>query len=356
MSTKLNAVPNANLFNAARAVMSQEFLNRIPQMNRETMAEVSTMITSNQFKGEFNAWQEALFNRIGMTIFHDYTLINPLSKYIYGRMDFGDAIEEIGTDIVKGRTMDYGEEGKSVDPFIKVSPVAKAAYHRLDKPIQYCTSIERDRIKRAFLQEYGLSRLLGMFVNKLYSSANVDTWLMTKSIMAYYLNDCQAANGLPLLPNQKVSVVDVVDDTTAKKFILQVRNVISSMKFPNNVYNPMQIHKTLSNRDLTLFIRADILNTIGVEALATAFHIDQLNMNVSIEEMDDFGVDPEGNGTSDVMAVLAEDNWLLITEQFDDMDTIYNPRGRYWNYFLTRAMSFGVTYFKDCVVFRKPAA
>lgn len=352
---RLASVPNSAIFNAVRATMTDEFKNRIPEMNINNMQQVGLAITSDKFKAEFNAWQDALINRIGMTIFHDYTIVNRLSKYIYGTMEFGEAIEEIAVDIVKGATMDYGTEGKSVDPFVKVSNQASAMYHVINIPIQYQTTIEKDRIKRAFLSQGGLTRLIGMFVNKLYSSANLDTWLQTKSTMAYYINDGMAAEGLPLLANQKVTSVDVVDEATAKKFILQVRNTISAMSFPNNAFNPMQIHKTLSNRQLTLFVRADILNTVGVEAMSSAFHIDQLSLTVNVEPMDDFGVDPAGNGTSDVLAVLAEDNWLLITQQFEDLETIYNPRGRYFNYFLTRAMSFGATYFKDCVIFRKAA-
>ena len=76
-------------------------------------------------------------------------------------------------------------------------------------------------------------------------------------------------------------------------------------------------------------------------------------MDIALEPMDDFGTSSNGTNTDDILAVLAEDNWLLITQQFEDMDTIWNPRGRYDNYFLTRQMSFGCSYFKDCVIFKK---
>lgn len=353
MSVKLKMQPNHSIFNAVRLISSEEFQKRIPQATIKNMQEVGTAITSTEFRPLFNEWFDNLVNRVGMTIFHDYVIKNPLSKYIYGRMTFGDAIEEIATDIVKGTTMEYGEDGKSVDPFIITSPNVKAMYHRINRPIQYSTTIKRDLANRAFLNSYGLSRLLGMFVNKLYGSANIDTWTMTKSVMAYYINDSLAAEGYPLLDTQKVATQDVVDQVTAREFILKVKNVISAMAFPNNSFNPMKIHKTLTNRDLTLFVRADILNVVGVDLLSSAFHIDTLNINVKIEPMDSFGVDPDGNGTDDVVAVLAEDNWLLITEQFEDLESIYNPRGRSWHYYLTRAMSFGVTYFKDAVVFSK---
>lgn len=353
MATKIAQVPNETIFNAVRATMSADFQNRIPEANRLNMQQIGLAITAPQYKTMYNEWQQNLVNKIGLTIFHNYTIVNKLSKYIYGRMDFGDAIEEIGVGLVTGRTMNYGEDGKALDPFIKVSPQAKAMYHRVNAPIQYSTTIERDRINRAFLNTYGISRLIGYFVNSLYSSANLDSWLMTKSIMAYYINDGMAAEGLPLLATQKVGVQDVVDETTARAFLLKVKNAISSMEFPQHAYNPMGMTKTLENRDLTLFIRADILNVIGIDLLSAAFHIEQLNLNVRVEPMDDFGVDPTGAGTADIMAVLAEDNWLLLTEQFQDMETIYNPRGRYWNYFLTRAMSFGCTYFKDAIIFGK---
>ena len=69
--------------------------------------------------------------------------------------------------------------------------------------------------------------------------------------------------------------------------------------------------------------------------------------------MDDFGAGPNGETTDDVAAVLTEKDFLLITQQLDDIDSIWNPRGRYTNYFLTRQMSFGCNYFKDAVIWRK---
>lgn len=353
MPAKYHTQSNASIFNAVRSVMSEEFKARIPEATNTNMLEVGTALTSQEFDVEFNAWQNALVNRIGLVLFFDYTINNPLAKYIYGDMAWGDAIEAIAADIVKGAPMDYGQEGKSIDPFVKCSPEAKAEYHRVMKPIQYCTTIEKDRIREAFTREGGLQRLIGMFVSKLYASADLDTWILTKNEMAFYINDAKKNTGLPLLDTQKVTSQDVTDEVSAKKFILQIKNALSAAKFPNASFNPQKLHKALTNRDFTLFINASILNTIGVEAMASAFNPEQLNMNVRFEPMDDFGSDPKGGSTDDVMAVLAEDEWLLITQQFDEMESIYNPRGRYWNYFLTRKMSFGTTYFKDCIIFRK---
>ena len=306
------------------------------------------MITSQEFEVEFNQWQSALVNKIGMTIFHQYDIQNPLEKYVFGEMAFGDAIEEIATDIVKGRAMDYGKEGESLDPFVKVSPTAKAEYHRINEPIQYMNTLEKDRLRRAFRSGGNVSRLLNMFISELYSSANIDSWLLMKNIMSYYIHDQKAAAGMPLLSTQKITSVDVIDKTTAEDFLLQIMNTMSAMRYPNNAFNPQKIHKTLNKRDLVLFMRSDIVNTIGVRALAQAFNKEDLNLNVRVEEMDDFGDD-----TDDVMAMLTEDWWFLVTRQLEDMESIYNPRSRGWNYFLTRQMSFGCSYFKDAAIFKK---
>lgn len=353
MPARIETMSNIAVFNTIRSAMSEDFRDRIPEATAENIADVGTMITSAEFKTQFNEWLPALINRIGLVLFTDYTLANPLSYLIYGNMSFGDAIEEIALDIVKGAPMDYGVDGQSIDPFVKNTNQPKAEYHRIDEPIQYNTTIERDRIKRAFLAEGGLMRYLAMVVNKLYSSANVDTWTLTKMIMADYITDVKAGT-MPLLGTQQQTVDDVIDEASSKAFIKSVKNIADSMSFPQNLYNPQKIHKTLNNNQLTLFVRYDILNTIGVDALASAFHDNELAMPVRIQKMDDFGMpSTEGKNTDNVLAVLAEDNWLIITQQFEDMDTIYNPRGRYDNYFLTRQMSFGCSYFKDCVIFSK---
>lgn len=353
MGVKLTAQPNATIFNTVRASMSTAFQERIPEANVNNMKEIGLMLTSDEYEVERNQWQKALMNRIGMTIFHDYTIQNRLAKYIREGMSFGDTIEEIATDIVTGAKMNYGKDGESVDPFVKMSPIAKAIYHRINEPIQYGTTIETDRLRRAFLNEGGLSRLVSYFVNKLYSSANLDTWLLTKSIFATYANDAKATEGVPLLPSQKITSQDVTDEASGKKFLLQIKDTVSAMYFPNAAFNPMGVHKTLDNRELTLFIRADIVNKLGVEVRSGVYHLEELNIPVKIELMDDFGTDINGGNADDILAILAEDDFLVITSQFEDLGSIYNPRGRYMNYFLTRQMSFGCTYFKDCAIFRK---
>ena len=353
MGVKTTSIDNVKVFNTIRSAMSDAFRQRIPQATVDNIEEIGTMITSAEFEMEFNQWQHALINKIGMTLFNDYILENPLSYLIYGNMPFGDAIEEIAADIITGAAMDYGQEGQSIDPFIKSTNQVKAEYHKIDEPIQYMTTIEKDRIRRAFTAEGGLMRLINMLINKLYSSANVDTWTLTKMIMADYLTDSKNAT-MPLPSTQIQTLADVTDEATSKAFIKGVRNIASSMKFPNNLYNPQKIHKTLRNNQLTLFVRYDIINTIGVDALASAFNINELNIPIRIQEMDDFGTPSDGTGnTDDVLAVLAEDNWLIITQQLEEMESIRNPRGRYINYFLTRQMSFGASYFKDCVIFKK---
>ena len=130
---KITPVDNVSIFNAVRAFMSPSFQDRIPQATIDNIESIGNMITSQEFEVEFNQWQSALVNKIGMTIFHQYDIQNPLEKYVFGEMSFGDAIEEIATDIVKGRAMDYGKEGESLDPFVKVSPTAKAEYHRINE-------------------------------------------------------------------------------------------------------------------------------------------------------------------------------------------------------------------------------
>lgn len=348
MGVKLNPISNVRIMNAIRADAGLAYQSRIPEATQANITEIGNMITSDEFEVERNQWQRALFNKIGLTIFNQYAIQNPLSKYIYGTMSFGDAIEEIGMGLLKGRPMDYGKEGQSLDPFIKVSPEVKAEYHKIDEPIQYMYSLETRRIRRAFTEENGIVRLMGLLAQSLYNSANVDTWVITKNIMSEYIHDKKSGSGYPLTADQKVTVATPVDEATSKAFLLAVKNAISSMYFPHGNLNPQKIPKTLNTSDLVLFVRADVMNAIGVTALSAAFNIEQLNLNVTLEQMDDFGPN-----TDDVVAILAEKWWLLITQQYEEQSSIFNPRGSYWNTFLTRAMSFGCSYFKDVIIFKE---
>lgn len=393
MATK--RVSNAELFNTIYSACSPTFQSRIPKMDANNMQTIGMLITSDNFKAEFNEWIGQAVNRIAMVLIRNNAVENRLDKYVYGTMEFGDAIEELAVQVAKGEDYIMPANGRSIDAWRRNDPEVKALYHRVNSKKKYLVTTFPEQVKRAFINEGGISSLFGEISRSLINGANIDDWLSMKEIFNFYIND---TTKLPRKETQTINVDPVYDEASGKKFIKAVKNTFSAMTFPTGCYNQQGIIRTSTPSEMTLFIRASLANIIDVDVLASAFNRDDLDFTpssggsrVKIEYMDDFGgvypVDASGNrlypiyneyggvtgqyaategGTSPVavdryvdpnagvLAVLADDRFLLITRQTQRIETIWNPSGLYLNEFYHLWSQYGYTGFYNNVVFQAP--
>lgn len=384
---------NQEIFNSIRSTLSGSFQERIPEMNATNFKEVGMMITSPNFRQEFNDWISEAINRIGLVLIRDNKITNRLSRFIYGDMPFGDAIEEIAVNIVKAEDYEPGTDGGSVDPFRISNPDVQVIYHKVNSQRKYRITTYPQRARRAFLAEGGLMKLINQIVKQLFDAGELDDWYMTKEVFNEFINTgIEGTTNSPYV----IETAKPIDDATGKQFVLDIKNVVTEMSFPTGKFNLMNITKMVDPSDLTIFIRADLLNNIDVNVLSSAFNRSDLNFtpndskgSIKLVAMDNFGgivektnkpvYDDHGkmvgystqggkltpstqlvatpltftDPNEDVLAIIAEDNWFLITRQLTESDTIWNPEGLYWNHFLHNWKQFGYSGFANAVVIKK---
>lgn len=386
---------NAEIFNSIRNTLSGSFQERIPQMDANNQKTIGDMITSANFTAEFNEWLNEAINRIGLVLIRDRNIYNRLSRFVYGTMEFGDAIEELAVNLIKGEDYQPGVEGGAIDPFRISNPDVQAIYHKVNSRRKYRITTYPDRAKRAFLREGGLMSLINQIVKQLFDAGELDDWYSTKEIFNRYINNTVAgATNQPYV----INLAAPVDNETGKEFVLGIKNVVTEMTFPTGKFNLMNLTKMVNPSNLTIFIRPEYLNNIDVNVLSSAFNRSDLNFTPNDSEgfmkmvaMDDFGglnnttnqptydsygkmvgyssaggvlapdttlqtppidlVDPN----EDVIAVIAEDQWLLITRQLERSESIWNPEGLYWNNFLHRWSQYGYSGFMNAVIIKKSA-
>lgn len=386
-------VANADLYNSIYKACSPSFQSRMPKMDSGNMAKIGMLITSGEFQTEFNEWLSQAVNRIGLVLIRENVIENRLERYIYGTMSFGDAVEELGVQVIKAEDYDSGTNSGSVDPFRISNPEVMALYHRVNSKKKYRVTKYPEQVKRAFINEGGIARLFMQITQELVNASRVDDWLSMKEIFNFYLND---KTKLPKKETQVISVGQVIDEASGKRFISAVKNAFSEMMFPSSCFNQMgQVRQSYPD-DMTLFIRAELANFIDVEVLASAFNREDLDFTpssggrrVRIEIMDDFGgtypvsssgaklfpiynkygsttgeySDTEGGSSATaverwvdpnegIYAVLADNNFLLITRQLERMESLWNPEGLYWNEFYHLWSEYGYTGFFNNVVFQ----
>lgn len=388
---------NAEIFNSIRATLSGSFQERIPQMDAQNMKSIGMMITSSNFTAEFNEWLNEAVNRIGLVLIRDNTIKNRLSRFVYGTMEFGDAIEELAVNLIKGEDYQPGTEGNSIDPFRISNPDVEVTYHKVNSRRKYRITTYPDRAKKAFLAEGGLMRLINQIVKQLFDAGELDDWYCTKEIFNSYINT--PVDGAINSP-YKLEVSEPVDEATGKAFVLAVKNVVTEMTYPTGKFNLMNLTKMVDPSNLTIFIRANLLNNIDVNVLASAFNRSDLNFTPNDSQgfmkmiaMDDFGgmtnavaanlptYDQYGkmvgysttggvltptttlqespislsDPNADVLAIIAEDQFPLITRQLERSESIWNPEGLYWNNFLHRWSQYGYSGNMNAVIIKKKA-
>lgn len=384
-------ITNIDVFNSIYDHMSPTFQSRIPKADATNFSEIGMLITSSELKIEMNEWLNALVNRIGLTMIYDKQLHNRLGYLVRGNMEFGDLIQEIAVGVVKGEDYERGLEDGSVDPFRITNPEVKALYHRVNSRRKYRTTTYLNDAKRAFTSEGGLMLLLEKIVSQLTKASDVDDWLAMKEIFNTFINE---DTPLPKQEKQRLEVKPIIDETTGKDFIKKIKQLVSEMSFVNSGFNQMGMMKMTSANELIFFIRADILNIIGVDVLASAFNRSDLGLTgagstgqIKIEPMDDFGglypVDVDDNrlypiynihgkatgtysatvgGTTvvevdkwvdpnaSIIGVICERDFPLITRQHISSEVIYNPENMATNHLLHFWSQYGYSGFADAVI------
>lgn len=277
--------------------------------------------------------------------------------------------------------------GQSIDPFIINLPEQTERFFQQNFDFQaWLTVPDRQQFKVAFINpENGFATLLGVYMTALENSYRLQR----------YQNKLEAINaGLnsgknPLKETQiiEVSVADKTNPTEAElvDIILAIKNVITAMTTAtvSTAFNSIGHGNTQDVSRLRILMRKGWKNLINTKVLSTIFNPDKLNLDVDIIEMDNFGglvpysdsefatrvypvyntagqvigFNQNNNATEatltaddvfwkdpneNVLAIIADKGWMFETEQNPfEVETIYNPRGKYMNYWAS-SMNNGI--------------
>lgn len=338
MGTKSNVA----LFNAIRATLSETFQQRVPMATQATFPQLVTVFMSDDFEVERNQWLNALINKVGLTIIQSKMLQNKLARFKRGTFNLGDTVEEIFVDAIKAESFHGTVLGDEPDQFKRRNPNVKACYHRLNRKDFYATTLDDDRVRLAFTSEGGIQRLYDAIAQQLYSSNNVDEYLMQKELFSQYIN----APKYPLRPDQKVFTPAVVDEASGKDFLRAIRQGALDMGFNARNFNPIGVLTQSDPTDLVLFISKDIVPSIDVDTLSGVFNTAKADIQTPTVVVDDFGTNTDG-----IQAILADRDWFMVFDYMMKLTQSYNAEGLYRNMFLHVWQLFSLSYFKNAIVY-----
>jgi hypothetical protein len=262
-------------------------------------------------------------------------LTNPLKKFKKGAMPQGRTIEEIFVDITKSKKYDPEDAESTV--FKREIPNVKTLFHERNRQDFYEQTVQDDSLKSAFISWGNFDSFVAGIINAIYNSSEVEEYEYMKLLVDNY-----HSKGLFTI----VPVIEPNTETATKEFVKRVRATARKMTLPtgSREFNSLAVRTRSEMEDLHLLIDADLEAELDVDVLAKAFNMDKTTFMGHITVIDGF----ESAG---LQAVLIDKDWFMVYDTLMKMETIRNPKGLYWNYFLHVWQVLSVSRFQNAVAF-----
>lgn len=311
-----------------------------------------------------NAFLNALVNRIGRTIVTSKMWNNPWARFKRGYMEFGETVEEIFVNIAKPHSYDPATAESEI--FKREIPDVRAAFHTMNYQKFYKATISNDQLRQAFLSWNGITDLIARIVDSLYTGMRKDEWLVMKYMM------CRELLNGGFHPVEVESIATDPSDAVTK-----FRQYTNLLTFLTSQYNRAGVETYTDVADQAIFVTAAAEATIGVNVLADAFNmsqVDYLGQRVLVDSWEfnagdtarlaeifegDASYQPISGGDlttlQNVVAVKvdgsADGGWFMVFDNYENFTQNYNGQGLYWQYWYHAWKTFSVSPFANAVAF-----
>lgn len=326
---------NINIVNAIINDASPEFKSRFPLATQQTLAETGTAITENtQDRNEFLS---SMMNRITKVYIKNRLYKNPLAKFKKDMQEWGNTIEEVFVDLIEAIPFDQEDAEQTL--FKRNLPDVNTVFHKINREDQYPVTISQKQLKRAFLNPNGLQSLVDGIVKALYTSDANDEFLAMKGLFHKFRTEGKF---------YVVNVISPTDEDSAKAVVTKMKEVSDNLTlFLSPTYNHAGVHNLIPKEDLEVFLNTKFNAILDVEVLAKAFNMEKTELMGRQTLLNDFG----GADDTDVIGVISSKEWFMCFDNLIDMEMVYNPKGKYTNFFFNHWQTLSVSNFEPAVIF-----
>lgn len=334
-------VPQTNqyILNAIRKNASPDYRARIPAATQATMAEQLANIMD--FEPARNEFINALVNRIGLVIARSNNWNNPLAKFKRGILSYGETIEEIQVGLLQAHEYSPEREYLEEANFGVEVPDVQSSFHTRNRKNYYRVTINEQELRRAFLEEGGLSGFISQLMAAPTTSDQWDEFILTARLFReYYDNDGFFKVNVP-----NVAALDSTADD-AKAALRAVRTMADNLPFISTAYNAAGMPVSASADELELFVTPEFNAAVDVEALAAAFNIDraQIASRQTVIRQQDMNI-------PGAQAILTSRDFFVIADTYFQTTSQQNAAGRTMNYFLHHDQVVSASRFVPAILF-----
>lgn len=315
-----------------------------------------------------NAFLNALVNRIGRVIVTSRMWENPWAVFKKGRLEYGETIEEIFANIAKPHSYDPAVAEKEV--YKREIPDVRAAFHSMNFQKFYKVTISNDQLRQAFLSYGEMNYLIALIVDTLYTGMQLDEFLTMK-----YMVCKEALNGgFYTVVTKPISGQGADPQDAVRKY----REFTNNLTFLKTIYNRAGVRNSTPIDKQAIIIPNEAESVLGVDVLAQAFNMNQVDYISKRIALDSFEFDADDEerlkelfeGDKDfkpftseeklalqkINAIKLDEGWFMVFDNFEQFTENYNGQGLYWQYFYHVWKTFSVSPFANAVLFTSQAS
>lgn len=349
-------VPITDIVNSIINDATSDLAARVPQATLDNIKLVANPILSDSVAR--NSFVVRLMNRIAASTIRQQMATNPLAMFKKGTIALGSDIQEIYISMAEGSNFD----GTGANLLARKIPDVKVIYHRMNRQSLYKQTITRAELAQAFVSWETLDSFVTGIINSLYSADYNDEFLHMKNLISNaFVNSDMVISPVPLIRNQTIggtsytvasraAAIEAAQDLTEDIITACTNMTFMSDRF--NVYSekvptdPKPVETLTLRENQQLIIRADIMTKIKVGVLAAAFHMELLDFMAHVVEVNDFGA-----GGENVYAVLCDEAWFQVFDNYFEMNEFVNNEGLYTNFMLHHWQTLSISLFVNAVAF-----
>ncbi len=343
---------------------SQTVKTALQGVNLDDMEDVYNRLTG--MDDVRNAFISDLMNRCVASKFFQKVYENPLKMLHHGLLGFGDSIQQIFVNMGQRKgfytNFDTSNGSPEKDLIGKRVPNVEVDVIKQNFAHKYKVSVSMLELRKAFMNEGGLSSMTSALINSNIDGAETDEYEDMKGLLTRAEAETKAITDPTNEEGHKYEkgvIYQILDTTspiknkavrrlgksyTPQEICQAVREVAGTMKFKSSDYNLAGVN-TFSRKEELIFITTPSISAkIDVQVLAQAFNVSSAEVNIRTIEIDSLPT----VGAETVLGVVM-DKWLI--QVFDIINTseqFRNADGLYTNYFLHKQGIMALCKFAQC--------
>lgn len=325
MANSLNKMPTSNAVGQFSASEINNMVkNSIPQVrdawgnndvNAQNFTQFGQLILSND--DWRNSYIHTLHDKIGLYFFGYNVFENDLSSLRKDFLRTGAVVDEMQMDLIE--PMKYNPEIDWRLALANFVPTYLEIFHKINRAVVYPLTVSRQQLERAFTSEQSFMEFLSAQYTIPVESNNADEYECFLDLIRYVAQNVA----------YYVQVAGFGSKDNVELSTISLRTWALDLRKPSRLFNIAGFKRSVPVDRMILITKSDILSSLDVLSLATAFNMDKADFIANRVYTVPSWVDLGGCD-----ALLGDERAFQIYDVVYATDENHNGLTRSQNYFL----------------------